>query len=304
MSDIRSAGSGERILAALAHLSILLGGIGPIVPAIIWVAKRRKSQYTSFQALQALGYSILVVFYILLLVLPVLIVELIFITVSSTPIRSAGAQAVSAETWMIFIFSAAVVLWLLPGILGIIGGMACLFGKEFRYPLLGRRLADYLRLGSEDGVDVDHEDRYVSAVTHACVMFMSLNIPYFIATPFLTVLSSKGRSQLLHFQSLQALVFQALCTVLSFGFLMIMMMTLLFSIVLSGTGNHFSGTVIGSANFPAVILLLITILIFLVFLLIIPLLQTLGLVAGYRLLKGKDYEYPLVGKLVKGWSWI
>jgi hypothetical protein len=30
-----------------------------------------------------------------------------------------------------------------------------------------------------------------------------------------------------------------------------------------------------------------------------PLISTLGLVASFRLLKGRDYEYPLVGRLVK-----
>ena len=35
--------------------------------------------------------------------------------------------------------------------------------------------------------------------------------------------------------------------------------------------------------------------------LIVPLLHILGQWAGYRVLKGDDYRYPLVGKLVERW---
>ncbi|MFQ6058992.1 MAG: DUF4870 domain-containing protein [Anaerolineae bacterium] len=54
----------ERVLAALAHGSILLGlvsnGFGGIVAAlIIWLLQREKSAYVAFQALQAMVYQLL-----------------------------------------------------------------------------------------------------------------------------------------------------------------------------------------------------------------------------------------------------
>ena len=53
----------ERLLAALAHGSILLApltnGVGGIVTAlVIWMIKREKSPYVAFQALQALAYQV------------------------------------------------------------------------------------------------------------------------------------------------------------------------------------------------------------------------------------------------------
>ncbi len=55
----------ERVMAALAHGSILLGiftnGIGGIGAAlIIWLAQKEKSAYVAFQALQALIYQVVI----------------------------------------------------------------------------------------------------------------------------------------------------------------------------------------------------------------------------------------------------
>lgn len=53
----------ERLLATLAHASILLGyftsGIGGIIAAlVIWLTQREKSKYIAFQALQAMAYQV------------------------------------------------------------------------------------------------------------------------------------------------------------------------------------------------------------------------------------------------------
>ena len=43
-------------------------------------------------------------------------------------------------------------------------------------------------------------------------------------------------------------------------------------------------------------------LIVFVIILIVPLFHILGQWAGYRVLKGDDYRYPLVGRLVEKWT--
>jgi len=300
LSEIKSPTPGERILSALAHLSMLFGGIGLFVPAIIWVLKRRNSEYTSFQALQALGYSIFTILYDFLMVPIILIVIFLIILAGSSLNAAAIPQENALVTGMIGI---VLILMGLPLLLGIFGALVCLFGEEFRYPILGSRLAVYLRQDGAEGIDPDHEDRFVAAAVHACVMFVSPTIPYYIAAPLVALLSSKGRSQLLHFQSLQALVFQLVGTAVSFGFLMVMAGLFVSAMIFSGI-NPVTGALSNSNSTPALILFLATMLLFLIFLLILPVIQTFGLVAGYRILKGKDFEYPLVGKLVKGWSWI
>ncbi|MBI3739181.1 MAG: DUF4870 domain-containing protein, partial [Chloroflexi bacterium] len=51
--------SDERLMAALAHGSVLLSFLGPIGPILIWISQRRKSAYASFHALQAMGYQMM-----------------------------------------------------------------------------------------------------------------------------------------------------------------------------------------------------------------------------------------------------
>ena len=303
MNEAAGLTPAERILSALAHISILAGGIGLFVPALIWATKRRTSNYTSFQALQALGYAIFVILYDLLVALVMLIVFLILVFAISASNETGSVQAGSAGQWMVAIFIIAIGLLILPILLGIIGALVCLFGKEFHYPFLGRRLADYLQQDSLGGINLDREDHYMAAVVHACVLFVYPAIPYYIAAPLVALLSSKGRTQFLHFQSLQALVFQLLGTVVSFGFIMVMAGMFIFAMIFSGI-NPITGAMTNSSSTPALILLLVAMLIFLIFLLFLPVIQTFGLVASYRVLKGKEYEYPLVGKLVKNWSWI
>src|SRR5574338_1079315 len=46
-----------RIWASLSHLSALAFGMGIALPVIGWSDQRRKSNYASFQCLQALGYQ-------------------------------------------------------------------------------------------------------------------------------------------------------------------------------------------------------------------------------------------------------
>src|SRR6185503_21133778 len=47
----------ERIWSVLAHLSAIAFGMGILLPVIGWSEQRRKSNYASFQCLQALGYQ-------------------------------------------------------------------------------------------------------------------------------------------------------------------------------------------------------------------------------------------------------
>jgi uncharacterized Tic20 family protein len=292
---------GERILSALAHFSIVGGGLGLFIPALVWVARRQKSAYTSFQALQALGYAILVILYDFIAALVIAFLILVFII--SNPNNTGSTQVSSGGIWMIYLFVIAIGLLILPILLGIVAALVCLFGKEFCYPILGKCLGDYLQQGRAEGINPEYEDRFVAAAVHACVMFVNASIPYYIAAPLVALLYSKGRSQFLHFQSLQALVFQLIGTGISIGIVIVMYGMFALAMIFSGI-NPFTGVVVNSVSAPAIMMLLAALIVFMIFLLLIPVIQTFGLVAGYRVLKGKDYEYPLVGKLVKGWSWI
>jgi uncharacterized Tic20 family protein len=288
----------ERVLAALAHISILLMGVGIFAPALVWVIKRRKSAYTSFQALQALGFEVFFTFYATMIVLVAMIVVILLAFAGVGFKNPVTSLPVWANIAIIGVVALAVGLTLLYLLVGIVGALACLFGKDFRYPYLGSRLVVYLRQSSDEGFDQDHEDRYVAAMGHAGIMTQYWGI----TAPLIAWLASKGRSNLLRFQSLQALVFQGLGTAIWIVVSLILFGFFGIAVVLGMMGDTLPGAMIGSINGLSLALALISIILFMVFMLLWPLISTLGLVASFRLLKGRDYEYPLVGRLVKRWG--
>jgi uncharacterized Tic20 family protein len=48
----------DKIMAALAHVSVLLPLMGVIAPIVIWATQKEKSAFVGFQALQAAAYQI------------------------------------------------------------------------------------------------------------------------------------------------------------------------------------------------------------------------------------------------------
>jgi len=187
----------ERIWAAAAHLSAIAMGMGLLLPVVGWSESRRKSSFAAFQSLQALGYQTLGYTLWILTTLVMLIVS--------------G-----------FVFAHVAVTFGLIGLyfaLPIIAATACALGRDFRYPILGNRLASYLGYDSlqADGEHTwlieEHEDRWVTSMGHFAVIIMlwGMLVP---ATAW--ILQGK-RSLLLKFQSVQTLVFQAGVLILSFA---------------------------------------------------------------------------------------
>src|SRR5688572_31819252 len=71
----------DRIWAVIAHLSAVAFGMGILLPVIGWSEQRRKSNFTSFQCLQALGYQSLgyTVWFLVYLLVTVILVIIIVI---------------------------------------------------------------------------------------------------------------------------------------------------------------------------------------------------------------------------------
>jgi hypothetical protein len=112
----------------------------------------------------------------------------------------------------------------------------------------------------------------------------------------------------LRFQTLQALAYQSLGTlayillnvsmfIIAFG----MMGFMFLSIPLFGTQSGTTEDVGGAGGFfLAVFIIVFVILMIIQFLMIFagPLYILLGLWAGLRVLKGKDFRYPILGKMI------
>ena len=115
----------ERILAALAHGSIIGSIFGMIVPAIIWITQREKSHYVAFQSLQALVFQGLAAGFQLMVGLLT-----IFRTLASSinnPLMQTTLSRMLSAIGVIELLQIIFWIW------GLIGVFLTLRGKHFKY---------------------------------------------------------------------------------------------------------------------------------------------------------------------------
>src|SRR5918994_1070377 len=118
----------DRIWAVIAHLSAIAFGMGILLPVIGWSEQRRKSNFASFQCLQALGYQSLgyTVWFLIYLLVAVVLVLIMFIALSM-----AAEENVQLDQFMlgwmsfliVFIFGMLAAYLLLP----VIAAVSCGF---------------------------------------------------------------------------------------------------------------------------------------------------------------------------------
>lgn len=288
----------ERIWAALTHLSALGMGVGLPLPIVGWSENRRKSNYVAFQSLQALGYQILGFTIWILAALVFMVISSIGFLASVQTIDTLEAD-LNAWTagYSLFIFG-LIALYFAPAILG---AVACALGRDFRYPFLGSRLARYLGYDTSRPadeplwLDEEHEDRWVASMGHFSVII----VLWGLLAPIVAWALQGKRSAFLKFQSAQTVAYQVGTSLLYIvaGFFYI------FGLVVFIATIGFQGEVAldSSGGMIGAVVFLVSLLIAMLILLAVPLLHILGQWAGYRVLKGDVYKYPIVGKLVEKW---
>lgn len=281
----------DRIFAAIAHLAALAFGSGVVVPAALWSESRKKSAYARFQTLQAFGYQSLGYTLWLLGVLLLVVVFYVGMLVIALLIPDAAQN----ET-ILAVFSIAIVLMMFGSmglylLIPLIGAVLCGMGKDFRYPLLGSRLARSLGYQPEAGADSPEldsafEERFAAAMGHFAVI---LPIWGLLAPAWLWI-SHKSHSPWLKFQSAQTAIYQVVVTVLHFGLVFVSTFFAFGSMVLFAALAESSEMVVIVGLMAMTCLLGCTGL-------IVPLFHILGQWAGLQTLRGRDFKYPLVG----GW---
>jgi uncharacterized Tic20 family protein len=297
---INTPSTEERVWAVLSHLSAIALGVGLLIPVLGWSEQRRKSKYASFQCLQALGYQSLGYTVWFLFILVVVIVGVVLSSVILVAIEdSQGAQAQMPAAVGIILGILAVALLGVYFLFPLIGAISCALGKDFRYPIMGERLARYLGYGSDDEsawLVEEHEDRWVSAMGHISVI-----IPLWgILAPLSVWILQGKRNAFLKLQAVQTVVYQVIVNLMYlvsnaiplFGVLILFAFTGLES---GPTQPTTPLQMIGIAAF------IISMLVFMVIILIVPLFHILGQWAGYSVLKGDDYRYPLAGRWAERW---
>jgi uncharacterized protein len=141
-----SVSSEERVLSALAHASVVLFGWGIIAPLIIWIMQRRKSPFVAFHALQALVYQMFqTVYWLVYYFFLMLLTMIVFIGIFAV-FDQAGSSSSPLIVFLpqIIIFGGIFLGFALYAALGVLGAALTLVRKEFRYPILGRWLENYL----------------------------------------------------------------------------------------------------------------------------------------------------------------
>ncbi len=136
----------ERVLAGLAHGSILLGlftnGIGGIGTAlVIWLTQKEKSAYVAAQALQALAYQVatFIVVGLVWCCWGMLWMVLTLGPLVTNP--TAYDQAPPAGFWIgLTLTIAPLGIWGLILLYGLWGAARCLGGHNFQYTILGNWL--------------------------------------------------------------------------------------------------------------------------------------------------------------------
>jgi uncharacterized Tic20 family protein len=155
--DTGEPSADERILAALAHVTILVPFMGVVAPIVIWVTQKDKSRYVGFQALQAVVFQ-------LLLVLTWFIgmgcyMASFFISFIGVAGFGAGNQSseqmigpgeVFGVIWVLIpfiVFGVMILAGLAFVIYGVLAALQALRGSAFRYALIGDRVERFLQQG-------------------------------------------------------------------------------------------------------------------------------------------------------------
>jgi uncharacterized Tic20 family protein len=283
----------ERFLAVISHLSALALGSGLIVPAVFWSENQRKSAWVRFQTLQALGYQSLG--YTVWALLYLLVIVFLVVAMS---IASALVPRASQNELLLTIFTGGLLLSVF-GLLGlyfllpVLAAIFCGLGRDFRYPILGSRLARALGYDPSDPeapLEAAFEERFAAAMGH----FAVIQPLWGLLAPAWLWLNHQKHSPNLKFQSAQTTLYQILVNLFYFGFTFLALFLGFISIFLFSAVMNLGewGGVAGG-------LVMLCLLSFV--LLVTPCFHILGQWAGLQLLRGHDFRYPGLGKWVAGW---
>ncbi len=140
-----SPNSDERVMGALAHFFGILGAL------IIWVVQKDKSHFVRFQAVQALAFNFVVM--LVMMVLSVCLSGVMFIGIFGTMLAAvnSGTSPDSFSRFMIFPFMLPFLMFtcifpfsLVFLIARVVAAVSILSGNNFRYPLLGAKVEQFL----------------------------------------------------------------------------------------------------------------------------------------------------------------
>lgn len=295
---MESPTSDEKVLAALAHASVLFFFFGPIGATLVWIIQRAKSKYVRYHALQAMGYQVLAfwAWFIGMFVFMFGFIGLSFIlafATSDTASTPPEAIFILQPLFVLFIFGA----WGLMFLLGFVGAVFCMLGKDFRYPIIGAWLQRRLLDEQNEEEAEKWEDYWVGAVCHAAAILQMWGM----ITPIVVWFSQKDRSVRLKFHSLQAAIYQLVATAaymlstVGFFFVYVLFIAILIMGGISSDPQQVASPIFGVA---VIFLMAVFMLVWLAWMVLYPIYYLLAGIATIRTMRGHDFKYPVLGGII------
>jgi uncharacterized Tic20 family protein len=159
---------------------------------------------------------------------------------------------------------------------------------------LGDRLARYLGYESERLIE-EYEDRWVAAMGHFSVII----VIWGILAPLAAWILQGKQNIFLRFQSIQTAIYQAFVNIMYLGAGFVYLFGAMAVFAMTGFEmDPNQGSPIGMLG---LVIFVLSLLVASLIVLMVPFFHILGQWAGYRILKGDQYRYPVVGKLVERW---
>lgn len=147
-----SLNQNDQIMAALAHISVILPFMGVIAPIIIWVTQKEKSEYVAFQAIQAIVYQLtMMLAWFAGMGCYMLTFFSMFITMPFFGDSEGEVDPSVAPFFMGFFFLPVLVMGMMFlgqaffFIYGLVGTVQTFRGKDFKYMIIGNYLKKYLQ---------------------------------------------------------------------------------------------------------------------------------------------------------------
>ncbi len=127
----------SRLLAALAHGSIVAQGLGILIGVLIYITQRDKSRYAALQALQAAVYQ----FVVLVVTIGLWMAWGVLLSVSMIPLMGNANADPSLLFWVSMIGMVVPFLFMIVfGLYGLWAALRAWQGHDFRYVAIGRWL--------------------------------------------------------------------------------------------------------------------------------------------------------------------
>jgi uncharacterized Tic20 family protein len=135
----------EKLMAAIAHF------FGPLAGIIVWVLQREKSRFVKFQALQALSFD-----FVVMIVMGLLFFcgfGVVFFGIFGSLLTAMDQDSFESAMGLTFlipiIFPFATFACVLPSsflllIIRLIAATSVLNGRDYRYPVIGKWLDNFL----------------------------------------------------------------------------------------------------------------------------------------------------------------